>query len=209
MSDFSNIQEDINKTINEIKDILKSYLNYEKIEREIKKEFKENKLNDLKKNIEEISNEIIMWDKNNSKEGYKFLNNIKAEIQIIESNFIDLKKKIKDREILLGNQFNDQRNMIEDNSQLLNKKGNLINELSKEVNFAKETGTDILSNLNDQRDKLGHINEELSRLESNIDTGDTLLEEMICRGKRRTIFLWFLIIVLIICMFLFLYFLFI
>ena len=102
---------------------------------------------------------------------------------------------------------NDQQELLSRNANELNRGDGLISELSHGVSQAKDSGLTIMDALNDQRRKIGDIDEHLQRLDTNVETGESIITEMLCRDQRRKFFLWGIIALLVVCVCVFLYFL--
>jgi hypothetical protein len=73
------------------------------------------------------------------------------------------------------------------------------------ANLAKDSGIGILDELGRQRTKLGHISGDAHRLSTDLDRGESLLNEMQCRSRQRTFFLVAVILFLFITFGVFIY----
>ena len=211
MSDLRLLKEDVNSAKSDIQSALTSYqtLSYE--ERIEKTKYIENRFSDYYSTIEEASGQLVMWDKNQAKEAKEFIDSSNAEIQKMEYFFQELRKRCEQRDALLSGAnkdgYGNQNELLSKNANELNRGDHLLAELSQGAATAKDTGMTIIGALNDQGRKIRDIDENLTRLDTNIETGESIITEMLCRDQRRRYFLYGIIALLIIAIIVFLYFL--
>jgi len=159
--------------------------------------------------IEEASGQLLMWDKNEANSAKKFIQTSNADMKKLEYQFQEMRKRCQQREELLGdaNNADNPHELLTRNANELNRGDDLISDLSQGVSQAKDSGLVIIDELNKQGRKIRDIDEHLQRLDTNIETGESIITEMLCRDQRRKFFLWGIIALLVVCIGVFLYFL--
>ena len=211
MSELRLLKEDVNSAKSDIQSAMASYqtLSYE--ERLEKTKFIENRFSEYHQIIEEANGQLVMWDRTQANEAKTFIDSSNAEIQKMEYFFQELRKRCEQRDALFSSAnkdgYNDQNMLLNKNANELNRGDQLISELSQGAATAKDTGMTIMGALNDQGRKIREIDENLTRLDTNIETGESIITEMLCRDQRRRYFLYGIIALLIIAIIVFLYFL--
>jgi len=207
MNDFYQIKSEITRQITEIESLIRGMNSIKSNEKEASVKRIDSMINELRSVIDESKSEMLMWETPQSNEASKFFDNSKIDIQRLESQFVEMKK----RSVLMGNTLERsiQTSALGENKALLEEGNKLLSELGNSVGSAKETGNEILANLSDQKSKLLNIDSELTKLDTNVETGEQIIDLMLCRDRKRTLCLWIMITVLALCTLLFLYFLFV
>ena len=210
MSDLRLLKEDVNSAKTEIQQSMAGFQNLTPEERMEKSKFIENRFSDYKTLVDEASSQLLMWDKTQSTEAKSFIDSSNAEIKKHEYQFQEMKNRCQQRDELfsVANQKgeNDQDRHLAKNAEELNRGDNLIAQLSQGAASAKDTGLTIMGALNDQGRRIRDLDEHLTRLDTNIETGEGVITEMMCRDQRRRYFLYGIIGFLIVSILVFLYF---
>lgn len=186
------------------------YSDLNPFQREERAKFIENLLEEYHTLITEANGQVLMWDKAQMIAGRKFIDQTDAEMKKLEYQFREMQKRIEQREALMAGAYppdGDSQELLSRNSDELNRGDRLISELSQNVSQAKDSGLNIMDALNTQRRKIQDIDEHLTRLDTNVETGELIITEMLCRNERRKYFLWGMIALLVIAIGIFLYFL--
>lgn len=84
-------------------------------------------------------------------------------------------------------------------------KEQLANAAIDEMNDTREIGLGILEEMGRQRATIGNISGNLTLLGSELDAGESLLNEMECRSRQRTLFLYGVIAFLLLTLAVFVY----
>ena len=215
MSEFQSMKEDILAIERDITSMLNNFTMLSSSEIPAKMKRIEDRFNDLNNSLTEMEEQIMMFDSSEKNEAKKFILQTKNEIQKLESQYKDVKAKGSQRDALFGNSqlrsdgtSTGQLNSLIDQNQLIEEGNSLTNELARGAAAGKEAGMGILAELGKQRSTIDHIDDELDTLDTDVETGDRMITKMLCRNKRRTIFMVAVIIILIIAIALFLYFIF-
>ena len=81
----------------------------------------------------------------------------------------------------------------------------LADAMLDEVNETRNIGIGILEEMGRQRGTIGSISGNLSKMDNELDTGSALLNEMECRSRQRTFFLYGVVVFLLITIGVFIY----
>ena len=215
MSEFQSMKEDILAIERDITSMLNNFpmLSSSEIPGKMKKI--EDRFNDLNNSLTEMEEQIMMFDSSEKNEAKKFISQTKNEIQKLESQYKDVKTKGSQRDALFGNAplrsdgtSAGQLNSLIDQNQLIDEGNNLTTELARGAAAGKEAGMGILAELGKQRSTIDHIDDELDALDTDVEAGDRMITKMICRNKKRSIFMIVVIIILLIAIGVFCYFIF-
>ena len=75
----------------------------------------------------------------------------------------------------------------------------------EELNDTREIGIGILEEMGRQRSTIGNISGNLGKMGAELDVGETILNEMECRSRQRTLFLYGVIAFLVLTLCVFIY----
>lgn len=207
MTELSLLKDDVSQIKTLIQEKMIGYADLSPYERDERALFIDTKFEEFQTLIREASSEVLMWDKNQIAAAKKYIEQSNADMKKLEIQFHELQKRIQQREALLaGAHTNDGDGQELLSKNELNKGDKLIDELNYGVTQARDSGKNIIETLGTQRQKILDIDEGLTRLDTNIETGETIITRMICRAQRRKVFIWALIITLSIFIIIFLYF---
>lgn len=207
MTELSLLKDDVSQIKTLIQEKMIGYADLSPYEMDERALFIDTKFEEFQTLIREASSEILMWDKNQIAAAKKYIEQSNADMKKLEIQFHELQKRIQQREALLaGAHTNDGDGQELLSKNELNKGDKLIDELNYGVTQARDSGKNIIETLGNQRQKILDIDEGLTRLDTNIETGETIITRMICRAQRRKVFIWALIITLSIFIIIFLYF---
>lgn len=81
----------------------------------------------------------------------------------------------------------------------------LTDALLDDVNDTKEIGIGILQEMDRQRNTITNISGNINSMNTELDTGESLLNEMQCRSKQRTYFLYGVVFFLFVTVCVFIY----
>jgi len=161
---------------------------------EIEKQF-----GNLETMIVDFENNMVMLDTNEQMDARKHLQTFRIEKAKLETRY----SEGKNRATLLGKagmnvdgSSNTQRNSLVDQRGLIDEGNSLTLELALGASQAKDAGVGIISELSKQRDKTDEIEDKLGVLETDVTTGEGLVDVMLCRQKRRSIFMGIILFIL-------------
>ena len=213
MSEFEASRDDILSIKREIQSIINNFATYSSSEIPAKMKRIEEKFGEIRNAVGQMEEQIMMFESSERNEAKKFIAQTKSEITQLENQYKEEKKKGSQRDALFGNaairsdgSSAGQMNSLIDQNQLIEEGNDLTNELARGAAAGIEAGTGILAELSNQRNTIDHIDEELDTLDTDVETGDKTITKMICRNKRRMIFMIIVIVILIIAIGVFLYF---
>lgn len=162
---------------------------------------------DFSAQLDDYGNSMLMFDTNDQYEAKRLLDEMKRE----ENRLRDEYNSAKNREMLLSGVSDTARDQIGGlvgQRQLIEKGDQMVLGISRDVNRGIALGNDIVTEINKQNETLYSINDNLNDLDTDVEVGNKLLDKMICRQKRRNIFMIIIIIILLIAACVFLYFIF-
>ena len=205
--DIESIRKDLSNMINNMAQLAAS-------EMPAKMRKIESRFDELRTAVGELDDNIMMFDDSERNDAKKFLIESKSDIKKLENAYIEAKNKGSQRDALFGNAIRadgssaGQLNSLVDQNSLIEEGNDLTTELARSANQGKEAGVSIISELQRQRGVIDHVSEELDTLDTDIETGDQKITSMLCRNKRRTIFMIIIILILVVAIGFFLYFIF-
>ena len=215
MSEFSSMREEIMSIKSDLNNMITNLTQYSAEERQAKMVRIEQRFGEINQAISEMESQMMMFEGTDKNEAKVFTNQIKADVKRLENQYIDAKKRGSERDQLFGNaairadgSSAGQMNSLYDQRQQIDEGNSLTDELGRSVNAGKEAGVGILAELGNQRNTIDHVDDELNKLDTDVDTGSNLIDRMTSRQNRRKVFMVILIIVLVIAICVFLYFVF-
>ena len=215
MSEYSSLRDEILSIKSDINNMINNLTQIAGSERPAKMQRIEQRFGEINQSISEMESQMMMFDSNEKNDAKRFLQQIKVDVRKLEAQYADAQKRGSERDALFGNaplradgSSAGQLNSLYDQRQQIQEGNNLTSELGRSVNQGKEAGIGILGELGNQRNKIDHVDEELNNLDTDVDTGSKIIDKMICRQKRRQIFMGVIIVILIIALCVFLYFVF-
>lgn len=214
MGDFHSMREEIERIRKNLSNAVSNLPQYSSQERPVKMQKIEAIFGEFDAAISELESEAVMFDVNDKNMAKKYLIEIKTDYKKLQNDYTDAKRKGSERDALFGGAIRSdgssagQMQSLYDQQSIINEGDNLTTELGRSVAQGHDAGVNILGELANQRGKIQHIDDELNSLDTDVDTGNSIIDRMICRNTRRTIFMIILIIILIIASGVFLYFIF-
>ena len=215
MSEYQSMKDDILSVKKEITSMINNFSQLTSAEMPDKMRRIEQRFSDLNSQVEEMEDQAMMFDASERDEAKKFIIQTKSDIKQLEKQYTDAKAKGSQRDALFGNSAlrtdgssTGQLRSLVDQNQLIDEGNGLVTELGRTAQSGKEAGMGILAELANQRQTIDHIDEELDTLDTDVETGDKRITQMLCRNKRRSIFMIIVIIILLVAIGFFLYFIF-
>ncbi|EAY12059.1 Vesicle transport v-SNARE protein [Trichomonas vaginalis G3] len=214
MSDFHSMKEEIDRIKKDISNAVSNLPQYSAQERPSKMQKIEARFGEFDAAINELDLQALMFDVNDKNAAKKYLVEVRNEYKKLQNEYTDAKRKGSERDALFGGAVRSdgsstgQMQSLYDQQNIINEGDNLTTELGRSVAQGHDAGVNILGELANQRNKITHIDDELNSLDTDVDTGNSIIDRMICRNTRRTIFMIILIIILLIASGVFLYFIF-
>lgn len=211
LGELNRLQDEVNGLILEIRKKLDVYDRKTSEERVMLNSTLETEFIDLNSILDDAKNNVLMWESDEKKNGTIYIDKSREEVEKLKQEFISLRKKNEERDYLFnaGNISSSDKHLLYNTKSQLDEGDDIINKFTRSTQLAKDTGLNILGILSEQRTKISGYDDKLSLLESEIDSGQTLVHRIECKEKQRKIFLYIIIAVLVISFLLFLYFIFI
>ena len=178
-----------------------------KMIRQIEENFKA--LND---SIKYIDSNLYIMEQNERSKMMNSLNDAKVQITKLENQFNNAKQRgelFGTSSVVLEGGSKSERQRLLNNREVIEAGNQGLIAFNETANGIQNTGQGTLNDLNDQKEKQLHIDENLNHLGVDMTIGERTIDRMLCRQKRRTAILW-IVIVLVVIIFLsvFLYFVF-
>ena len=175
----------------------------------------DNLFGNLQNSLKNFESEMIMLENKDKEIARDNLKTFKIEFAKLEVKYNENKQKKKDRDDLLGNSTSKldissqgQKNSLLEQRDLIDNGNSLTLDLARGASMAKESGTNILNELSNQKNSVQEIENKLNNLDTDVSTGESIIDSMVCRNRKKTIFMLIILIIIAIAGGFFVYFLF-
>lgn len=176
LRDFDQCREHLTGQLTEFRNAIERYPNIGYNDRPTEYLVIRNKYNSIESELNEWSASAVTWPPKTRRRAEEEIAKLRHELTTINSAFTATVTE-ENRNRLLG----DAKGELEDNQ--------VADILLDGMSEATKAGTVILDELGKQRSTITNISSNLGQLERELDEGESILNEIECRGRTRMMFL--------------------
>lgn len=192
LREYEQCKRHLEEELDEFQRCIEKYPTLKYNERPVEYSVIQNKHRTIECDIKEMMDFAVTWNTDLRSEANEFTNRIKMKLNELYFEFNnDINES--NRERLLGGH----------KTEIDNSKAADI--LIDDVNEAKATGLTLLDELGKQKSTINRISGNLTEMDITLDEGESLLNEMECRGRQRKMFLYGVYVFLFITFCVFIY----
>lgn len=176
LKDFNQCKEHLTGQLAEFRKAIERYPNVGYNDRPTEYLVIRNKYNTIESELNEWSSSAVTWPPKIKHRAEEEIARMREELEMINNSFTANVSE-ENRNKLLG----DVKVELEDTQ--------VADILLDGVDEATKAGTAILDNLAHQRSTITNISSNLSKMDKELDEGESILNEIECRGRTRRMFL--------------------
>ena len=177
LQDFNQCKEHISEEIAEFRKAIERYPTLGYNDRPTEYLVIRNKFNAIESELDEWASSAVTWPPKVRKMAEDAIQNLRTELREIYGSFTTSVTE-DNRAKLLG----DAKVELDD--------GQVADILLDGVDEATKAGTAILDDLAKQRETITNISSNIGKLNEELDVGESILNEIECRGRQRIFFLY-------------------
>lgn len=160
----------------------------------------ENDFGNLQDSVDILSQSMMVYSSADKARANDFLQQTKAKMDFYKKQIEQAKKNSllsTTAGLRLDGTSAAQRQSLQNQSDLLDKNSGLIDECNNVLDETITRGNATLEELERQRSTIGNLGDHVDELNTTIDDSDSILKRMICRDRKKSIFMGVIVVVML------------